>query len=119
MGIDLVLLPLDHDSKDLAFSHTIIRLNRDSDLFERIKRLCPTALPSDHGVSAYVAVVPDGSYKGESCYGTLVSDSYGDPYTWVTAGQLCGVFGKNAKPAWTVAYVMALPASTRIILHWC
>ena len=127
MGIDLMLLPLDCDvpasevTKSFGFSHTILPMGRNHSLWEHIRALPTTALPEDF--SAYVATRPDG----ESGYGHLSEDPWGDTIRCVTAGDLARVLvawcmraGEGAQTAWlpVTAYIEALPSATRIALYW-
>ncbi len=119
MGVDLRLLPLDCDSPQVRYSHTIIQVSRSRDLWSRIADIGPRPLEAD--VASYIGgTVQDWAHKGEPCYGELLLDPYGDRYTWMTAGELVAAFRDvpGSGPAWTVAYLAALPPGTRVVLAW-
>jgi len=112
-----------------GFSHTILPLGRDYDLWERIEALPQLEMSKEfrQDFTCYCSNVPDGSMKGESCYGTLLEDCYGNQLQWVTAGDLVKAFQdleetegeKLSIPnAAALAYLIQLEPDNPIALYW-
>ncbi len=138
MGLDLRLLPCEHwryeSGKLWGFSHTILELGGICEeawtAFEMQVKPHLEKLPKDHDVSSFVGGrVPEGYHKGEPMYDTLRDkDAYGSPYEAVDARHLLpwlaehfqydGHLGRGPYQASIVAYVRALPPTTKIILDW-
>lgn len=101
MGIELYLLPVDHytntNGKFSGHSHQIISIGKYYELFDDITRLLkPTPLPEGHDVSSHIgATIKNGEHEGESTYGTLTTDPYGAPHTYVVAGELAVLLQKH------------------------
>lgn len=114
MGIDVTFLPIEHESKDLCYSHTLLPLERRYDLQDEIRRLEPRIL--GRKISSYVG----RDKEGEVCYGDTDSDCYGDALTYLTSGELLLVDSATVeyknKAIW--AYLRELPADTKIVIYW-
>ena len=111
MGLDLYLLPFTHDSEACAFSHTVLRCERDYDFFTAIKRLPKQRVPASF--TCYVC-----SGDRDSHYGTTQHDAYGQQLMCVEAGSLAGLTSSQLDNRPILAYVRALPLGTRIALFW-
>lgn len=126
MGLDLKLLPMERwfdgteGNPGWGYSHSVLSLDRHQALFDRIGLLDAKEL--EDNVPSYVGRdVPDGSAEGETMYGVMTTTPWGDPITWVTAGELAAVDWSDTFP-WNNAvhsFLRALPATTRVILWWC
>lgn len=116
MGLDLTLLPFDHDSADLSFAHSMIACRRDDDLFEALFALGP-APEVPNGFSAYCSRC---SRCHDHCYGTITETPYGDPLHCVRVDQLLEVpadlWRHSNLPA--LAYLHALDRAQRVALYW-
>ena len=110
MGIDLKLLPFDCDLEILSFSHTILNVDRDYALFDRINELPFIRVPKRF--TSYLS--RDDAYE-ESHYGVTTEDPYGDPVRCVLAGDLKTV----GVPGPTGAYIDALDDDNKVALFWC
>ena len=116
MGLDLYLLPFDCDSPDLCFSHTILNCERESFLFIKISNLS-----DDIGV-----IVPDyftgflsRKESGDSCYGKIIEDPYGDPIKYVNANKLIDAWKTEyVKNEAILEYLKCLYGTTKIALYW-
>ena len=121
MGVDLRLLPFDHDAPGLTYSHTVLDCERCGALYDAIGDIA-----TQHGEN-----VPDGfsSYMSYdpacecSVYGPTPKDAYDSPLITLRAYQLLalrsheGVIGDWRNLAvW--AYLGALPPETRVALFW-
>lgn len=110
MGMDLKLLPyyVNFDNR-AAFSHEIIMVNRDSDLFDRINNIPQQEVEPDF--TSYLSY--DDQYE-EAHYGLSVKDAYGDNLKFCRAGDLkkCDIGGAAG------AYVNALVDNHKIALFW-
>jgi hypothetical protein len=138
MGLDLRLLPCERWNEESGrvwgFSHTILDLGRvdqeSYDAFEEMVKPHLAPMPADHDVSSFVgARVPDGRHEGEHTYGTIRDkDAYGQPYQVVAAEHLLpwivehfqydGCRGGGPYQTAIVAYLRALPPTTKIVLDW-
>ena len=110
MGVDLKLLPFDCDLEMLSFSHTVLNVDRDYMLFDKIKEL-PSA-PVREDFTSYLS--RDDAYE-EPHYGDTTEDPYGDPVRYVLAGDLktVGIQGP------TGAYIDVLDDDNKVALFWC
>ncbi len=118
MGLDLTLLPFDADSERMNFSHTVLSCERRGQLFEEIQELRATPVPEDF--TSYLSL--DGEYE-EHHYGQTHETPYGEPLTYVLAGQLWpfasheDVMSQSKNRAiW--AYLAELPPDTKVALYW-
>lgn len=128
MGLDLKLLVLlgDTPNFDMWLGHTIITTGRDYYLYDTIKRqVDEKAIPEGKTVWSYFHDSEDDP-DAESTYGEMYTNPYGEPLTWVTAGELADAF-QVARQAWLKAdineaiyqFLRALPATWKIVLYWC
>lgn len=119
MGLDLRILPQYSNQSD--FSHDVIGLHRDYDLFEIINNL-----ENEKGVKAPNTGI--GSFCGTSkkiegsCYGDTIDTPYGE--------RICSVMSKDLKDAlsnyntesWKnkafLAFINELPNDLMIWLYW-
>ena len=127
MGIELTLLPVDGnfgDSGSCGFSHTILDLDRSYDLHEAINAEHPFVLDT-FKLSSYLARIPDGSLEGDSCYGEIVYNPYGEKITYLDSTTLIRVMKslinslslKNrAALAWLEAFTVNRPC--KVALYW-
>jgi len=140
MSRDLTLLIVD---KDVNTSFTMLDCQTNCyDLFEDLeKELNKETLKSidfvhslvtgektgrgliPEGFSCYKARIPDGSYKGESCFGEVDTDSLGTPLRYLTVSILLeykkhpGVLrNKTHLAAWD--YLEQLDRDTKVVLFW-
>lgn len=114
MGVDLSLLPF-RQSASMAFSHSIIEVSRDYDLYKLIESVGRVPAPDDF--RAYVAPLPNG----ERGYGVVKEDCYGQSLRMVSAKELAAITlpkdtGCRARAAW--AYLKELPDDFYVVLFW-
>lgn len=109
MCTDLTLLPFDCDHEDLSFSHNVLKIPRDSTVFDKIRATTQKEVPE--GFTSYVS--RDDAYE-ESHYGETIEDPYGDKVRYATAGDLkkCDIPGPAG------AYVAELPDDNKVALFW-
>lgn len=105
MGVDLMLLPYDSS----FFSHTILQVERDYALHDKIKRL--PAMEVDDDFTSYAS--RDDEYE-DTHYGNTTKDAYGDRVLFVLAKDLKTV----GIPDPTGAYIKALDDKCKIALFW-
>ncbi len=116
MGVDLYLLPFDCDDPDLSFSHTILDCERERALFGLI-----SIISIENGIK-----VPDGftgflsrKSNGESGYGEIKEDPYGDPVKYVDADKLIEIWkSEYDKNKAILSYLKCLPNNTKVALFW-
>jgi len=120
MGIDLRLLIESMETPNRDLCHTIISLERDYELWERIKRL-----------TVFEARNEIYSWFGDN-YGASDNDAYGDKLMFTTAKDVVRRFfvimpkmlglqlQHESTPLNNAAmeYIKALPEDTRIYLYW-
>lgn len=114
MGLDLRLLPLDHDDSAWGFSHTILNVQGARDIYTLLMGVTRTAPPKMF--STYAAILANG----ERGYGRHTVTAYGDPLMCVTVGHLlsnCRLTLAGLSPA-VYAYLQALDGNTRVALDW-
>ena len=118
MGIDLILLPVDHYDQNWGYAHSLLSVNRSSNLFDKIRKLPSFDVPKDF--SSYTS--RDGKFE-EPHYGNTIEDCYGDKVKFVEVKSLLKFkhhrdvrdSGKNSA-IW--AYLKELPENTKIALYW-
>ncbi len=116
MGRDLKMLPMTILRDNWAFSHTILPVNRCSELFDEMLTLSSLTVPSTF--NTYVA---DNQPEGERT-GNTQKDEYGDPLKYVLVRDLLtlkdheGVQLFGNKGVW--AYLEHLPADAKAALYW-
>ena len=110
MGVDLKLLPFDCDLEMLSFSHTVLNVRRNYELFERIR-----ALPSIRAPKQFTSYLSRDADYEEPHYGVTTEDPYGDPVRCVLAGDLKTI----GIPGPTGAYIDALDDDNKVALFWC
>ena len=115
MGVDLTLLPL--FSPRTWFSHDLIRLERRRDLWPQIVELRQHEIPEKLG--CYLA----HDAQGETCYGDIDQDCYGDTLKWTTPSELLKLKDHHeVKDNWqnqaVWAYLAHMPPDWPIVLYW-
>lgn len=122
MGLDLKLIVC--EGRDRMIGRTVLQLDQDYQLFDRIKAQEPQRVPPIVDISTYFAGrVPDGSHKDEACYGDLRDDPYGEPITWLETFRLRRAFTGFADELSQInkavsAFLSVLPDKTMIALYW-
>lgn len=119
MGLDLKILPQYNQNTD--FSHDIISLHRDSDLFEIISELedkTGKEVPKE-GIYTY-----SGESQGfdEPCYGATINTGYGRRMKSVLAKDLKNILLDYKSSSWKneafIAFLNELPDKLPIWLYW-
>jgi hypothetical protein len=115
MGVDLTLMPL--LEKDYWVSHALIRLERRRALWPKIEAL--GARPVPEPLTCFQGVGPDG----DPAYGEITQDPYGQPLTWLPAGELATLHDDETvqdnwlnQAAW--AYLRQMPPDWPVVLYW-
>ena len=120
MGIDLKLLPIEHQHGDFGYAHTVLTLERHSDLWEVIWELRMQPVPRDF--SSFFGPTCE---RGESHYGRMTEDAYGEDLRSVAVKELLkisdheGVRDYAEKNAAAWAYLAELDPEDRVVLYWC
>lgn len=83
MGVDLRLLPFDCDRENLAFSHTILDVERRHELWTPIAHL-----PQENVPERFTSFSSTREAYEDPCYGITVNNPYGGTLTYTTAGAL-------------------------------
>lgn len=122
MGLDLTLMPRAYEETNpqANFSHDLISLSRDPELFDKILRK-----EKFHGVPA-----PDGfnSFRSRSDkfedphYGETTQTHYGQRMMSVKASHLKTVFSRHINESWrnkaVESYISRLPDNLPVYLFW-
>lgn len=96
MGLDCCLLPIDHDTPDFGFSHSILRLERTGiaqALLEAKGATSPPARFETFYSHDRLCDKPECCCCQEPHYGDTTEDCYGEPLPVFTAGELVSRFG--------------------------
>ena len=109
MGIDLNLLPMRQGIRS-NFSHEIINMDRNYELFDRIRAI--PSLPISDGFACHQASFD--YYNVDEGYGDVVKDCYGTRLRYTLAGEL----KKVNIPGPPGAFVDALNDDVPIVLFW-
>lgn len=119
MGLNLRILP--QYSQNADFSHDIIDLHRDNDLFEIVSKLEETRgreVPRN-GINTF-----SGNIEGfeETCYGKTITTPYGDLMKGVLCKDLKSVLAGYKTDSWKnkgfIAFLNELPNDLEIWLYW-
>lgn len=118
MGMDLILLPVDHYDQSWGYSHSLLSVGRSSNLFDKIRKLPSFDVPKDF--SSYTS--RDDKYE-EPHYGKTIEDCYGDKIKFVEVLKLLKLknhrdIKDNQQNEAIWAYLEMLPVDTRIALFW-
>lgn len=122
MGLDLKLLPIFSRMRDaMWYSHSVIELQRKSELFEKIlevEKKVGILVPPD-----FNSYLSRGEGNEEPHYGKTCWTPYGDPVKYVKVKDLlkfqyCDdvIYNFLNRAVW--AYLKELPKDTRIALFW-
>lgn len=116
MGLDLKLIPVDHDSFEWGFGHSLIEVGWAGDLYDTLTRLKLTDPPKDF--TTFIARGADG----ESTYGQTQETPYGDPLKCALAQAVARAMRKEVDESWqrtaARAYLEACPPDMRVALYW-
>jgi hypothetical protein len=115
MGVDLTLMPM--LGRDGFAAHDLIRLERRRDLWTEIMAL--PAEPLTKPLNCLVARLPNG----ESGYGRLETDPYGERVHTVKAGDLAKLAdNENVTDNWVNraawGYLAQMPPDWPVALYW-
>jgi hypothetical protein len=120
VGVDLMLLPIDHERDGWVFSHTVLSLDRASALWDRLRALADGPVPLSFGTY----VCQEGSGSGEEPhYGNTQYDAYGARIMCAAVAALLPLaqhprVQDSARNRAVWAYLGALPPQTRVALYW-
>lgn len=120
MGLDLNILPQFNQKSD--FSLDVIKIHRDYELFDIIKKLEKTngRNVSNNGISSYLGTSEESE---ENCYGDTTKTPYGDIIKGVQAGKMKEVLSDFKTDSWKnkafIAFLNELPDDLEIWLYWC
>ena len=129
MGIDLSILPQYSENAD--FSHDVIQLHRDYELFEVFETLQNArgrTIGKDSYIWSFLGRDEEGEFE-EYCYGKLRDNPYGNPLVNVLASDLKKALkesdylkknplGLSWKNRAAIAYINELPDDLPIWLFW-
>ena len=143
MSLDLTLLPFDHDSPQLSYSHTLLQcVTNCNNLFEEIEKESSKEIPKSidyvnkvatgvnkdcgevpKNFTCYLSRIPNGSMKDEHCYGEVNSDPYGKPLRYLTVRILLKFKNhpevlRNQRHLAIWAYLEHLDPNTKVALFW-
>lgn len=116
MGLDLRLLPENYTSSN--FSHTMISLDRDYELYDKIIDLVnKSGFPVQDGFNSYMSY---DSELGGHVYGLTIQDDYGEKLKGVYAKDLKEVFCIDLSPVNSAAksYLSQLDGNNKVYLYW-
>jgi hypothetical protein len=119
MGLDLTILPQYDYNAD--FSHDLISLHRDSDLFDLIKEI-------ENKIGVEVPEKGIYSYTGKNktfdgiCYGKTIKKPCGYVMKSVLAGELKKVLANYKTKSWKnkafIAFLNEMPDNLEVWLYW-
>ena len=115
MGVDLTLMPV--YTPDSWLCHDNIDLNRRRELWDAIESLPQLAIPRP--VQSFLATNADG----DTAYGSLSEDPYGQPLKYTTAGDLLSLkehpaITDNHKNRAIWAFLAEMPPAWPVVLYW-
>ena len=116
MSKDLYLVPVESRTEELAYGYTVLTLDFDLPLFDRIEQLPSEPIPKNFVSWLFI--------KGNSYgHGVTTVDAYGAPLVTVNACELAELFKRygskkfrNNVAAWK--YLEYLSSDKRVVLFW-
>lgn len=119
MGLDLRILPKFSENAD--FSHDLIELHRDSDLFDIIAKLENEKGRDVPRKGIYSFSGKDNKIEG-ACYGVTIKTPYGDIIKGVLAKELKAGISNYKTNSWKnkafIAFLKEVPDELEIYLYW-
>lgn len=123
MGLDLTLLPVEHDTFEWGFSHSMLRMDRDSSLFSQM-----LAWEKEYGESPprrfHTYICRDDACE-EPHYGDTSETPYGEPLRCVNVGSLVRILesadldgGLSPRNRAALRYLECLRPESRVALYW-
>lgn len=117
MGLDLRLLPVDHDGGNWGFSHTILNCANAGAIHDIVRSLPETDPPDDF--TTYLAHMPNGDHG----YGKTTETPYGEPLRCLRVHQLLTlrddpIITASEQNRATWAYLAELPSTMKVALFW-
>ncbi len=118
MGLNLVLLPFDGDN----FSQTVLPCYESREFYEELLKeqsRIGRDVPDD-----FRCYLGQDEKTGETCYGVVTEDAYGEPIKRLQAKQLMDFFNQqtyklmNAESFAIAAYLEKLPPRRMVALFW-
>jgi hypothetical protein len=117
MGVDLTVMASHFRERHGELLPTaVLRFDRDAALFGQLAAEATPCL-----VRALPEGVRVGSYEDDGLRYT-VTDRYGDRLTYTTPSEIRALVVPDDVAAWNraiIAFLLALPEETRIVLFWC
>lgn len=119
MGVDLKLLPFDAEFEIICFSHTVLYLERDQNLFNDILAIRPQ-MNVPNNFCSYLARTKDNP---ETHYGITIVDAHNQPLKYVYIESLLRLLSRvevisSQKNSAVWAYLGALDSNTKVALYW-
>jgi len=120
MGLNLTLLVVECDCGHWGYAFTMLYIECDEELQNTIQKQNPFPRASFE-LHSYMAIIPDGSRKGEHGYGT-VEETYGEQLTYLSVKHVLRAFDtvtELSKRARAIkAYLTELDETTLVGLYW-
>lgn len=117
MGIDLKILASNfREKRGQLLSTASVRLDRDHRLLSLLSKEAVPCLVEPLPVGLKVGHFEDNGLQFDE------NDRYGNPLTFTTPEQIEALRRVEETSDWNraaIAFVLALPPGTRIILYWC
>ena len=116
MGVDLTIMPQSYRFSERIVTQHAIQFERDWVIwkaFEKSGQEVPVGMP----VTCHFARTADG----ETCYGEVTENPYGDPITSMTAGQMHDVLSTHkmhGSNVWIFAALGAMDRDLPVYLYW-
>lgn len=117
MGLDLRLLPVEHDGGRWGFSHSILSCQNGGWIHDLVKDMRTIDPPND-----FMSFTGDLK-NGERGYGQTKETPYGEPVECLRVSQLLtikdsDVIQKNLQNRAVWAYLAELPPQMKIAMYW-
>lgn len=116
MGVDLTIMPQSFTFYDEIYCLDCMQFDRQKELWK----------PIEASGDAVEVIMPVHCHfakneGGETCFGGLVENAYGEPLTLMSARQLSEIISKHElheKNVWINAALKAMKPNKPIILYW-
>lgn len=122
MALDARLLPVNQAGRDSGYAHTVLSLDRDYELFERIKKVERHELPLFQCSTWFGRQIKDGQCEGERTYGPVDETPYGEKMKYATAHELAKAMLVNgadmSKNNLAAAHYLAYIADCYVGIYW-
>ena len=116
MGLDLSLIPIEHDDGRFGFGHSLLRVDAGRLWYDTLKDVNDEPVPSDF------ATFRGRGEDGEPRYGNTQETPYGEPLRCMRVSEIIARMdprpSQSPRDNAALVYLAMLPPDSRVALYW-